>query len=187
MASKPVLIATVAGTASTSYVTAKFANDYFAGLMTHKAWSGYDEADRMRALNSATATIDNVLRSHGAAADKYDTVTPEQALVFPRSGDRDSDGSLEILDDIEDATCLLALHLLKEDEGADPMSVGSLQDSGVRMMSAAGITTITKNRRFTNLPLEIENLISPYVNRGGRTTARRSRRERHWTEGWRAE
>ena len=184
---QPRIDATVAGTLSTSFVTLKFANQYHGDLLSGKAWEAHEISDRERALNSATADIDNTFRSAGAWWDKHDLVDPEQALVFPRTGDRTNAGVLEILDDVEDATCILALHKLEEAEGGDPISLTAMQNDGARMVNAGGMTVISKGRRWSSFPKEVEQLLAPYIHRGGRVTSGRSYRKRRWHEGQIAE
>ena len=180
---KPRIDATVAGTLSTSFVSLQFANDYYSTLLEGERWETYEIPKRTRALNSATAAIDNEFRAAGAWWNKHDIVDPEQALVFPRTGDRTNAGALEIPDDIEDATCILALHQLDASTGGDPISLSAMQDDGARMVNAGGMTVISKKRRWSSFPKAVEVLLNPYMERGCRTSSGATYRKRRWHEG----
>lgn len=105
--------------ANNSYVTLEEAFDYFSLLLGADAWDAATDADRTRALASATREIDRqVFRGRKAE--------PDQPLAFPRSYDApvpvpmgtrwaQINGwwtELEVPRAVKDATCEQALFLL---------------------------------------------------------------------------
>lgn len=185
----PTLDSTVAGTAANSYVDLHFADDFFGDGLDGGDWLSFSVNDRTRALISATTKdkdgIDMVLRAHGGAWLKYDLVDPEQTLLFPQSGDTDDSGDLEILDEVEEATCRLALHLLKKRRGDfGPIDPGEMRDRGVSSVSSGGLSVSRGSATWTNWPPDVKNLLMGFIQRGGRVMPGGSVRRRLWHEGW---
>jgi len=184
-AQMPSLIAAVAGTTSNTYVTLAFADDYFGAMLEWDEWSAHEEADRSRALVSATRTIDQELRGFGAWYQKYDFIDPEQMLMFPRTVDRDDTGSLEIPDAVEEATCLLALHLLRRKSGMiGPVDPAAMEEANVRSIGTGGISMSLGQPRWSEWPRNVRRLMQPYINRQAKGVMRRHIRKRRWHEGW---
>ncbi len=109
-----MIIATVGGTTSNSYVTTTEAAAYFATRIGGEAWDDIDDVEA--ALITATTEIDR-LRFYGSKTDA------SQALKFPRTGIVDDEGT-PYDDDIiptpvKHATCELALYLAQNPETLD--------------------------------------------------------------------
>lgn len=181
----PSLDATVAGTNANSYITLAFADAYFQPSMEWEEWESNEAAWRTRALVSATRTIEREFRGFGAWWNKYDLVDPEQALLFPRSGDYNDSGSLEIVDEVEEATCLLALHLLRLKAGAlGPVNPAAMADSNVVQISTGMMSVSLNMPRWSEWPRDIRRLLQPFLHRGASGVMGRSVRKRRWHEGW---
>lgn len=182
----PIITAIAASTTANSFVTLVYARDFFEPKLEWRDWGAerFSEEDRERALISATADIDGVCRAAAMADEKYDPVDTEQALVFPRAWDYNDSGTLEIPDDIEDATCWLALHLLRQNEGGDLIDVTAMQEQGVSSLSASGVS-VTRSAGVWqgDWPKQVRRLVAPFVRRGGKITTSPTR-PRRWTEGW---
>lgn len=107
----PVLVATVGGTTSNSYVTLGEANTYFAGRLGGEAWA--DVENGTLALITATAEIDK-LNFYGMKTNSA------QALKFPRLNILDDEGwvydSNVIPVPVKQATCEMALYLSQAPE-----------------------------------------------------------------------
>ena len=162
---EPVIDATVAGSSSNSYASMAFAYSYFADTLEAAEWTRFSLEDRARAIVSATRKIDEEFRYHGSP---YDTATP-QALKFPRDGDYDVDGDLEIPDGVEYAACELALHLLRQTRDGDLIDRERLQEQGVRRVSVDGISESYRDGVWDNFPRRARKLLRPFVDAGGRT------------------
>ena len=111
-----------------SYVTVAEADTYFSDRLLSSSWAGIADADKEKALVSATDLIDS----------KAYLGTSISTLAFPRNGyylDPVS-GSYASMDPVPnrviDAVCLLALHLsqnpevLSETGGVKSLKVGSI-------------------------------------------------------------
>lgn len=168
------LDATVAGANANSYVSLGFADDYFADTMQDADWTRLGRALKEPALVSATLAIDNLITLRGLAGIQFadrNASTPQKRL-FPRTNDLTPAGATEIPDDIEAATCLLALHLALEAEQTFPVDVARARELGVRMTSADGLTIIfgTNTSSYNMWPREVKRLVAPFWNRGGKVT-----------------
>jgi hypothetical protein len=164
------------------YVSLAYADAFFRAKLEGEEWVAQSEEMRERALISATAAIDNLLA--GQSADKYDAIDAEQPLMFPRSWDRDDSGTLEIPDDIENAACLLALHLLRLQTGAaGPIDGDELRRIGAQSVSMDGLSVGLGPRSWSTWPGEVKRLVAPYWRRAGRTTEGPGTKPR-WTRGW---
>jgi hypothetical protein len=121
-----MIIATVGGNTSNSYVTALEAQAYFSARVGGEAWDDVDDVEV--ALITATAEIDR-LSFYGAKTD------PDQALKFPRTGTVDDERVVYADDQIptvvKHATCEMALYLAQNPEllesGGDLSEFKSLQ------------------------------------------------------------
>lgn len=108
--------ATVKGASANSYITVADANDYFDGALYRTDWpagsSGADLALKQTALVTATRHLDRLIW-------KETRTTFTQRLQWPRVGLVDRDGNYldadTIPQEIKDATCELALHILQTD------------------------------------------------------------------------
>ena len=171
---KPSLIATVAATDANSYVTLAFADLWFRDGLDGEDWVSFGDPQRTRALIAATCrdplSIDVQLKALGAWYNKYDWVDPEQALMFPRSIDRDDSGDLEIPDKVEEATCHLALHLLRQRRGDfGPVDVGAMHAQGIASVSAGAMSISAGRIPWNNWPPVVKLLMSEFLERGART------------------
>lgn len=164
---EPIIDATVAGASSNSYVTLPFADGYFADTLEAREWLAASPEDRSRALISATRKIDEEFRYYGSPCD---TTTP-QALKFPRDSDRDAQGSPEVPDGIEYATCELALHLVRQQTSPDLADREKLQEQGVRGFAVDGISERYGPGVWDNFPRRVRKLLRPFIDVGGRTVA----------------
>lgn len=94
----------------TAYATYIEADTYFQNRLHVLTWNESSTSDKTIALTEATARIDR-LRFSGALVDD------DQELEFPRYYGDEADGTEEIPEDIEIATCELAFTLL---DGVEP-------------------------------------------------------------------
>lgn len=188
---KPSLIATVAGTDANAYVTLAFADAFFGDGLEGTDWFGFDDSNRTRALISATCrdddSLDVQLKASGAWYGKYDVNDPEQTLMFPRSDDRDDSGDLEIPDDVEEATCRLALWMLRRRRGDfGPVDVGAMHAQGLVAVSTGTVNVSAYTTPWNNWPQAVKLLMSKYIERGARTIPGESvdwARQRRWWAG----
>jgi hypothetical protein len=173
-AQKPSLIATVAATDANSYVTLAFADLWFRDGLDADDWISFDDGLRTRALIAATCrdpeSIDVQLKALGAWYNKFDWVDPEQALMFPRSIDYDDNGDLEIPDKVEEATCHLALWLLRKRRGdLGPVDVGAMHSQGVVAVSTGAVNVNTYRPVWSNWPQVVKLLMGEFLHRGATT------------------
>jgi hypothetical protein len=165
--SEPTIDATIAGVRANSYVTAAFAEAYFADTLEAREWLSFPPEDRARGLISATRKIDEEFSYFGVP---HDTITP-QALKFPREDDYDAQGRLEIPDGIAYATCELALHLVRQQRMGDLVDRERLQEEGVRRVSVDGLTEEYRPGVWDSFPRRVKKLLRPFIDAGGRTVA----------------
>lgn len=167
------LSATAAGTGSNSYVTLDFAEAYFAPLLDGDEWFAFPKDRREVALMSATHEIDALIGETGLDGTKYydDSYgTSEQALLFPRSVDLEpATGTIEIPEDIEKATCELALWLLKRKRSGGLVNTQEMRDRGVRSLSLDGMSIVLGKAAFKEWPRNVRKWVSQFWARGGTT------------------
>lgn len=124
----PTLVATVGATNANSYITRADAQTYLDGRLDIDEWTDASGADKDRALIMATSRLDQEAWRGG----KY---TNEQALKWPRHTTYDDSGypylTTEIPDVVQDATCELAVTILK-----NPSFLG---DTGMEAFKKIGV------------------------------------------------
>ena len=147
-----VLVATVGGTSSNSYLTLAAAQLYMDTRPTVAEWTAATTNAQNQALISATFRLEQE-EYLGVITDR------DQALKWPRSGLTDEDGRQYDDDDIptpiERACCEVALALLKDEltlgdiglEGFENVQVGSLD------------VTPRANRQAGTLPEQVKRFL----------------------------
>ena len=99
-------------------------------------------------------------------------VDPEQGLMFPRSTDVDDSGGYEIPADVEEATCHLALFLLRKKRGElGPVDVGAMHAQGLSAAGSGALSVSAGRVPWNNWPPEVKLLMAKYRERGARTVA----------------
>ena len=166
----PTIDDTVGGSSSNSYISLANANLYFDNRLYSEVWECEKIPNKQKALITATKHIDYKFDFFGIPADLND-----QALDWPRNIVYDQDGQLVdgtiIPVFVLDATCELAIELLKEDrvsdysnKGLDSIKVGPididfdsdydqnlLPDTVLEMLSFFG--DVTTRGGGTNVPV----------------------------------
>jgi hypothetical protein len=141
-----MIIATVGGADSTSYVTISEADNYFETHPYATAWTGYQESQ----LEYATMMLDSLVVWKG------DKATTTQALEFPRLTPKD-DGTT-IPNKIKRAQMELALHLINNPQF-------SYESSDFKVIELGEVRiepNIDKNNSVFVLPTIVQALISEY-------------------------
>lgn len=150
-----VIVETVGGSASNSYVTLDEAEAYFEGRLNTAAWDALTTDDAKNiALVSACRRIDQ---------EEFDGArsSHNQALAWPRHG-ASADGimvdSAEIPQRVKNGQCELALFMLGSDmladtglEGFDRVKVGPLE------------VTPRHGRRAGSLPENVRRELAPFL------------------------
>lgn len=179
------ITATVGGSSSNSYVTLGYADEYFDNSLEGVDWQAYGEREQEQALVSATRAIDELITLRGLDGIQYydkASATP-QALLFPRSVDLNAAGAIEIPDDIETATCLLAKHLLDERHSTQMHDIERARDLGIRTTTASGVFVSlgVGTAAFNTWPRVVRSLVSRFWRRAGKTTVERTQPQwRDW-------
>lgn len=174
---RKALVATVAAHTANSYVTPGFADDYFSGLLEGDDWFAFPGDRREVALMTATRDIDACITESGLDGVKYygDAYgLTEQSLLFPRTFDLDPvTDDPDIPEDIEKATCELALWRLKRRRGGNLIDTQEMRERGVRAVSVDGISVTLGRSGFNEWPRHIKKWVSQFWNRGGETVLHR--------------
>lgn len=149
----PTIDATVAGSASNSYITLADADAYFANLLGGSDWAAFTSDQRQRALISATLVIER-LQLRGK---QYDRTTP-QALHFPRIGE------YEIPAAIQRAQCEQALWMLQQQAEPELFDRAALRAQGVTSMSLDGLSESYGGAQHADgLSPIVRSMLRPYV------------------------
>lgn len=132
-----------------SYINVADADAYFAERLHSDAWTASDTSTKEAALIQATRLIDNIYDWYGELADET------QSLGWPRSGAYDCEGreidATIIPDAIANATCELAINLIKNDVTATPTLLqggfrrAKLGTMEIEVDSAMKLKTIDRN------------------------------------------
>ena len=174
--------ATIAGASSNSYLSLEEAEGYFAARLRSDAWSGASDADKEKALLTASRRIEaHRLRVHrrpygypydlpnalDRPSDPLAPANPDQALSFPRQCDLDRSGSYAAPDHVKQAQCEEALALLAQ--GAEHERRRALQAAGVKSFTVDGLSESYESGAATQMLLSAEarSLLAPFIERGG--------------------
>ena len=158
------LDATVGGASSNSYVTLAEAEANFAERLRGEAWSGASEADKEKALLTASRHLERCRYWDGGGPAFAD---PRQALTFPRKRDTDAAGDYIIPTRVKQAQCEEALALLSR--GAEQERRRALQAAGVTSFSVAGLSEsyAPGAAQLVLESAEARALLAGYVCKGG--------------------
>lgn len=169
------------------YVSLVEADDWFSEILSGLWWAQQGDNLREMALVEATRRIEHLLR--GQDGDKFDEVQTAshpkgQPLQFPRSWDRDADGTLIIDPDLKEVTYLLALHVLKVELGAaGVVDSENMERIGLTSAGQDGVSASRGRVHWSDWPREVRKLIEPFWQRQGDTTEGPPEKRR-WTKGW---
>ncbi|MFB3882882.1 MAG: DnaT-like ssDNA-binding protein [Armatimonadota bacterium] len=176
------VVATIAGTASNSYLSLEEAGAYFAARLHADAWDAASDADREKAMLTACRRIEAHRlqvhrRPYGFAydlpnaldrlADPLAPADPDQALSFPRQRDLDRTGSFAIPEPVKQAQCEEALALLAQ--GAEQERRRFLQAAGVKSFAVDGLSETYESGAAAQMlfSAEARMLLAPFVDRCG--------------------
>ena len=177
-----LLVATVAGTTSNSYVTIEEAEAYFALRLQIAAWTAATTTDKEKALIGACRAIESLRlavnrRPYGYPSEPadslvYDSLSPSdpaQVLSFPRKKDRNSSGAYAIPERVKKAQYEEALALLSF--GAEQSRRAALQAAGVSSFSVDGLSESYREGAGVGsnslASTDARKLIAPYLRMGG--------------------
>ena len=135
---------TVGGANANAYVDVVFADDYFTNHVLGSAWA--TSAVKPESLIHATRMLDSLMDWEGEAQ------TTTQALDWPRvlqTGEYDG----IIPDDLEWATCELALHLITEGSTVTDDSLSSIKAGSITLK-------FNDNRPTVVLPHLVSSMLS---------------------------
>ena len=155
-----------------SYVTAEEANNYFDNQFNSDAW--FDSTEQERALVTASGILTR-LSWNGTATptDSFPLAWPRDITAFvPLNGadvtledDRDDTSFGTIPQFIKDATCELALHIIRNgvnnianEGGASPVS-----DLTVGSIRLTFDVNHASRKSYIDLPEIVYSIIAPYV------------------------
>jgi hypothetical protein len=171
----PVAVdATVGGASANSYVTLAEASTYFEGRLNVTGWTGAASDDiRNRALVQAAKRIDQEEFRGAPINGMTGTVSPGQAMKWPRAGAVDPEGwgylQTIIPTCIKEAQMEVALDLLNKG-ATDPFADTGLE--GFESVKVGPLEVVPKHsRKAGDLPEHVRRMLAHVI-----TTARNSGR-----------
>jgi len=168
------IICNVAGATDNCYVTAKQANEYFAGDERAQTWQNWSDDDRATFLVGATRVIEGL---GGPKAPDWanrpqfagSPYSMTQALFFPRGTDADAGGLLIIPEAVRIAVCEQAFWRLWRRDHPPVVDRDELRDEGVgfHMEPGIGSEQLGRTGRPTGTAPAAWNAIRPFIRGGG--------------------
>lgn len=131
------LITTVGGSTSDSYATVAEADAYFAKRYNNSTWTALTEAQKERALVTATDQIDRLIYRYSKYGSDVESASDYQRLEFPRSYTVDSNGAAIIPLEVKRATYEQAWFVVSYDTETEKRA--ALQAQGVTAFSTGGV------------------------------------------------
>jgi hypothetical protein len=161
-------------TDATSYCSVSCADDYHAQTTGSAEWAAASEANKQKALNSATQYLDLQYgarwRGYRANGYGYDDVQ-EQALDWPRMLAYDQDGwpydEDRLPTRLRQATCEAALRILKGDD-----LLATVTDPGTLAAESITVGPVTERKDYVGgkpygyVYRKIDALVRPLINSG---------------------
>lgn len=163
----PLIVATVGGAESNSYLTLEEADAWFADGLRDQRWTTFSDARRTQALIEATRMIE-ALPLIGRPYDPSN-----QALHFPRTTDL-LDGALALPAGIVHATAEQALYLLETAASPELLDRRELQRQGVQTISLDGISESYRGGAYNGFGAIAWDYLRPFVARTAKLPTRGS-------------